>query len=150
MSHPYAELEGTRTWAVLDAGLAELEANGDLTITTARSHVIGRLCQRLTAAGVGAGRGAADPPDAEQLVRFLEQAAVAWPHESAWRAQLGTSFREAHVEEARRQAGLTHLRHTQGSISTAQAVAYLGAIARQLRAHAGERGAEDGEAPPVR
>ena len=34
--HPYAPLEGSPTWDVLDRALAQLEANGDVALSTAR------------------------------------------------------------------------------------------------------------------
>jgi hypothetical protein len=37
---------------VVEAAVSELECNRDLTLTTARRHVIGHLCQHLTAQGV--------------------------------------------------------------------------------------------------
>jgi hypothetical protein len=47
MTHPYAKHEDTPLWVLLDAELAELEANGDVQITTAREHVVGALCERI-------------------------------------------------------------------------------------------------------
>src|SRR5918995_6836671 len=47
MPHPYAKHENTPVWVLLDAGLAELEANGDVRLTTAREHVVGALCDRI-------------------------------------------------------------------------------------------------------
>jgi hypothetical protein len=140
MSHPYADLEGTPLWARLDAALAELEANGDLALATTRPNVVGLICRRLSDAGFDVAPASTARPGAAELAAFLEAAATAWPSDDAWRAQLGTSYREAHVEEARRQAGLTQLRHAQGSLSTAQASEYLRAIARGLAGHL-DRGA---------
>jgi hypothetical protein len=60
MPHPYSEHEGTALWAAHDAEIAELEANGDLELTTARQYVIGALCQRLVRSGLAS----APPGDA--------------------------------------------------------------------------------------
>lgn len=136
-SHPYAELEGTPLWSVISAALAELEADHDVLLTTTRAHVVGLLCQRVVESGLATASPAAGRPDAAQLASFLERAALAWPSEAEWQAQLRVGYPDAHTEEARRQAGLTHLRHAQGGLSTAQAAEYLQAIARGLRARDG-------------
>ena len=52
MPHPYWEYEGTPLWATLDGALADLEGNRDVSIATARTHIIGYLCRALTRAGV--------------------------------------------------------------------------------------------------
>ena len=57
MPHPYSEHEGTALWAAIDAEIAELEANRDLELTTAREYVIGSLCQRLVRSGLAMARG---------------------------------------------------------------------------------------------
>ena len=49
--HPYAPLEGSPTWDVLDRALAQLEANGDVALSTARPYVIGYLCQAVRTLG---------------------------------------------------------------------------------------------------
>jgi hypothetical protein len=49
--HPYVSYERTPAWEIIDAALAELEANSDLAITTARPYVIGYLCQQLAELG---------------------------------------------------------------------------------------------------
>lgn len=48
MTHPYAKHENTPLWVLLDAGLAELEANGDVELTAAREYVIGTLCEHTS------------------------------------------------------------------------------------------------------
>ena len=48
MTHPYAKHENTPLWVLLDAELAELEANGDVQLTTARRYVVGALCERIS------------------------------------------------------------------------------------------------------
>jgi|HubBroStandDraft_3_1064219.scaffolds.fasta_scaffold2355617_1 hypothetical protein len=47
MSHPYVEFEGTMLWEAIDTGIAGLEKNGDIKLTTERSYIIGSLCKRL-------------------------------------------------------------------------------------------------------
>lgn len=49
MKHPYSEFEQTPLWKTIDAAIAELERNRDVDLTTARTHVIGYLCQQLAA-----------------------------------------------------------------------------------------------------
>lgn len=49
MNHPYSEFEQTTLWKTIDAAIAELERNRDVELTTARTHVIGYLCQQLAA-----------------------------------------------------------------------------------------------------
>ena len=51
MSHPYIEFEQTPLWKAIDAAVAELERNRDVELSTARTHVIGYLCQQLSAQG---------------------------------------------------------------------------------------------------
>ena len=137
MSHPYAEFEGTPLWSVLAATLAELETNHDVLLTTTRAHVVGLLCERLTSGGFATASGTDAAPDAAHLADFLEQAALAWPSEAAWQAELRVRYADAEAEEARRQALLTHLRYTQGSLTAVQAAEYLQTIARGLRTRGG-------------
>ena len=51
MSHPYSQFEQTPLWKAIDSAIAELERNRDVELTTARTHVIGYLCQELAAQG---------------------------------------------------------------------------------------------------
>lgn len=51
MSHPYSQFEQTPLWNAIDTAIAELERNRDVELTTARTHVIGYLCQQLSAQG---------------------------------------------------------------------------------------------------
>lgn len=46
-SHPYAELEGTAQWSVIDRALIELAENRDLVETTAHEYIVGYLCKAL-------------------------------------------------------------------------------------------------------
>jgi hypothetical protein len=48
MTHPYAKHENTPLWVLLEAELAELEANGDVRLTTAPEYVVGALCERIS------------------------------------------------------------------------------------------------------
>lgn len=61
MPHPYEGLEGTPLWQAIDRAVADLERNGDLRLTTARSHVIGRLCRSVAGAGLSGVREDAPP-----------------------------------------------------------------------------------------
>ena len=56
MSHPYSEFEHTPLWKAIDAAVAELEQNRDVELKTTREHVIGYLCQQLSAQGTVTGR----------------------------------------------------------------------------------------------
>ena len=61
MTFPYQAFVGSALWEAIDAELASLEANGDLSLSTSRECVIGALCARLTAAGLAGSR----PSDAQ-------------------------------------------------------------------------------------
>ena len=116
----------------LAAALAELEANGSVTVRGARDEVVTLLCRRLVEAGwpAAANRDARSPL---ALAEFLERAADAWPGDAAWHAEIGMPLVDVHAEEARRQAALTQLRLAQGSLTMEQAATYWRAIARGLR-----------------
>jgi GNAT superfamily N-acetyltransferase len=45
-------LERTAAWRIVDSAVAALEANHDLTITTARPYVTGYVCRQLADAGL--------------------------------------------------------------------------------------------------
>lgn len=47
MSHPYIKLELKPLWKAIDGTIAGLEQNGDLELTTARTHVIGQICKQI-------------------------------------------------------------------------------------------------------
>ena len=80
MNHPYAKHENTPLWVLLDSELAELEAKGDVRLTTAREHVVGALCARIAPLnGWPAGtalrawralRAANWPPEVSEAERF--------------------------------------------------------------------------------
>ena len=48
---PYAALVSHPAWDVLDKAIADLEANGDLELQTARKYVIGHVVQALVKSG---------------------------------------------------------------------------------------------------
>ena len=52
MNHPYSQFEETRLWKTIDAAVAKLEQNQDVELKTTRQHVIGYLCQLLSADGL--------------------------------------------------------------------------------------------------
>jgi hypothetical protein len=52
MPHPYTEHEGSALWDATDAALGDLDRNGDVALRTARTHVVGYLCQQLARAEV--------------------------------------------------------------------------------------------------
>jgi hypothetical protein len=80
MNHPYVKHENTPLWVLLDSELAELEANGDVRLTTAREYVVGALCDRIEPLHGRPGgselrawralRAANWPPDATEVERF--------------------------------------------------------------------------------
>jgi hypothetical protein len=47
MKHPYSALEQHPLWQVIKTGFEDLVANGDLTITTSESNVIGYLLAKI-------------------------------------------------------------------------------------------------------
>jgi hypothetical protein len=52
IGHAYDHHEGTPLWRAIDSELRALEENGDIEIATARSHVIGALCEQLSRLGL--------------------------------------------------------------------------------------------------
>jgi hypothetical protein len=46
-NHPYADLESTRVWVVLEKALGDLIENNDLRLTTAPEYVIGYICKQM-------------------------------------------------------------------------------------------------------
>lgn len=135
MTHPAASPDEPVRRAV-DAALAGLEAAGRLTISGARADVVDAICAGLRASGVGQGAVPAER-DAGTLAAFLDHAADADAAE--WRQHAGAPYASAHVDEARRQAALTHMRLEQGGITREQAATYFASLARALR----ERDASD-------
>lgn len=51
MKHPYKEFEKTAVWKVLDRGVKELQANGDIEERTARPYIVGYLTKLLRDSG---------------------------------------------------------------------------------------------------
>ena len=47
MAHPYLNLEGTPLWMAVEAAVADLVANHDLAERTARTHIVGYVCQAM-------------------------------------------------------------------------------------------------------
>jgi hypothetical protein len=47
IGHAYDHHEGSALWRAIDNELRSLEENRDIEIATARSHVIGALCEQL-------------------------------------------------------------------------------------------------------
>ena len=50
MVHPYAELEGTSLWAIVESAVSELVLNNDLVENTARAYIVGHICQGIVSA----------------------------------------------------------------------------------------------------
>lgn len=134
MSHPAAPHEGTPLWHAVAHAIGELEASADLTVATTHARVIGRLCERLAAAGVL--RDAAMAPDGGSragFAAFLERVASDDVAADEWQARIAMHYGDGAVEEARRQAVLLHLRRESGSVTAEQAAEYFRALARGLR-----------------
>ena len=128
---------------VVDATLARLEASGVVAIVGARPDVVATLCAALAASGLVHGATEAAPPrDAATLAAFLERAADADADE--WRRHTSAPYASADLDEARRQAALTHMRLQQGGITREQAAGYFTSLARRVREHELQR---PGEAP---
>jgi uncharacterized protein YjbI with pentapeptide repeats len=47
MIRPYSELAGTPLWTAVESAISELTSNNDLAETTARTYIVGYLCQSL-------------------------------------------------------------------------------------------------------
>lgn len=62
MTRPYSEFRGTPLWAAVEKSLADLQANGEVGITTAPEYVIGFLCRELAARQVVTDRALAPTP----------------------------------------------------------------------------------------
>jgi hypothetical protein len=45
LQHPYLEYESDPLWPLLDKGISDLVANGDLIEQTERAYVVGYLCK---------------------------------------------------------------------------------------------------------
>lgn len=43
MVHPFAVLEGTSLWAIVESAVSELVLNNDLVENTARAYIVGHL-----------------------------------------------------------------------------------------------------------
>ncbi len=52
IGHAYDVHEGTALWRAIDNALRSLEENRDIEIATARSHVIGAVCEQLSRLGL--------------------------------------------------------------------------------------------------
>lgn len=52
IGHAYDHHEGSALWRAIDNELRSLEENRDIEIATARSHVIGALCEQLSRLGL--------------------------------------------------------------------------------------------------
>ncbi len=52
IGHAYDHHEGSALWRAIDHELRSLEENRDIEIATARSHVIGALCEQLSRLGL--------------------------------------------------------------------------------------------------
>ena len=134
MRHPYEQYENTPVWRALDAEIAALEANADVALTTARSHVVGALCQRLDRARL-LSPDATHPAERSraQFAAFLERGASAGVPGSDWQAYAATHYADDAVEAARVEAVRLLLRQEVGGVSPAELAAGLAEIARRLR-----------------
>jgi len=133
MAHPYEEFQGSPLWQAIDAELGQLEANGDLVLTTARQYVVGALCKRLHEAQLISTDAAL--PDWKSLVAALEAAANGEAGGPVWQEGIATHYADPALEDVRRDASLTALRVERGDIGTNQATDYFTLLARRVRDH---------------
>ncbi|HEU4642374.1 MAG TPA: hypothetical protein VFS44_07945 [Gemmatimonadaceae bacterium] len=63
MKQPYTEYRDTPLWAAVERVLADLEASGEVAITTAPEYVIGYVCRELAAKKVVAGDALVAEPE---------------------------------------------------------------------------------------
>ena len=52
IDHPYKNYENLRIWEVLERGIADLAANGDLEEKTASCYIVGYLARMIDEAGL--------------------------------------------------------------------------------------------------
>jgi hypothetical protein len=50
--HPYQEYQDLEVWKVLEKGIKDLQANGDVVETTARPYIVGYLSKLLVESGL--------------------------------------------------------------------------------------------------
>ena len=48
MKHPYASLEGTKTWTIVDTAITALIKNHDIKVSTAQHYVTGYIVKALS------------------------------------------------------------------------------------------------------
>jgi hypothetical protein len=134
MVHPDESHEGSALGALIARVIAELEDNHELELRTARSRVVGLLCERITEAGLVSGAAiASDAGTRAGFATFLERVAREEIGPGEWQAHVGVHYADGGVEEARRQAVLLHMRLDQGGLAREQAAEYFRALARGLR-----------------
>lgn len=75
--HPYKSLEGHSVWKAIEKAITELEANGDLELSTARELVIGYLTKSVIETKPTAARLRAVRAKLRQTRRASESLAVA-------------------------------------------------------------------------
>ena len=132
--HRYEAYDGTPLRNALERALAELEANDEVAVRTAHTHVVGALCERVAAAGL-LRAGAAEPAPGTRagMAAYLERVTREGIAPAEWQEQMAMHYADGTVEEARRQAVLLHLRLQQGGVTAEQAAEYFRALARGLR-----------------
>lgn len=45
--HPYKKFEGTENWEIVERAVNNLVSNGDLIEQTARTYIVGYICESL-------------------------------------------------------------------------------------------------------
>jgi hypothetical protein len=142
MPHTYVQHEESPLWRALDAGVAELEANSDLALTTAREYVIGFLCRRLVGAGlvtrsVGMRGETAALTTRERFAAFLESVADGRSDVGEWSELAITHYPDAAMEQARVRAVRLVSALPVGAVLADDASEELRRWARELREAAG-------------
>jgi hypothetical protein len=142
MPHPYTEHEDSPLWHALDAEVAELEANGDLALTTARPYVLGALCRRLVSnrlvpAALGARGALSSPTTRERFAAFLESVADGSSDVREWSELAVTHYPDAEMERARVRAVRLVSALPIGAVLAPEASEQLRRWANELRRAAG-------------
>lgn len=62
MARPYSEYRNTPLWSALEKVVADLQASGEISISTAPEYVIGFMCRELAARQIVTDRALSTTP----------------------------------------------------------------------------------------
>jgi hypothetical protein len=138
MPHPYEEHEESPLWRSLDAEIAELEANGDVAVTTAREYVLGALCrrlvrERLVVSSLGVRGAVPQPTTRAAFAAFLEAVADGRSDVREWSELAVTHYPDPAMEHARQRAVQLVAALPVGAVLAPEASDRLRGWARELR-----------------